>query len=103
VIGRFAAVADLNWLRLSGWPAWLIWVFIHLLYIVEFQNRLLVALQWGWLYASYDRSARLITGKKSPSPRPVAQKHRGQRSPPRLCCPLLCRRAPVQPAAPESA
>ncbi len=49
-IGRGAAVADLNWLRLSGWPAWLIWVFVHLLYIVQFQNRLLVLLQWAWLY-----------------------------------------------------
>jgi NADH:ubiquinone reductase (H+-translocating) len=62
-IGRGAAVADLNWLRLSGWPAWLIWIFIHLLYIVEFQNRLLILLQWGWMYITYDRSARLITGK----------------------------------------
>jgi len=62
-IGRAAAVADLNWLRLSGWPAWMIWIFIHLLYIVQFQNRLLVLLQWAWLYITYDRSARLITGK----------------------------------------
>jgi NADH dehydrogenase len=62
-IGRGAAVADLNWLQLSGLPAWLIWVFIHLLYIVEFQNRVLILLQWGWLYMSWDRSARLITGK----------------------------------------
>src|SRR5271167_98597 len=62
-IGRGAAVADLNWLRLSGWPAWLIWVFVHLLYIVQFQNRLLVMLQWAWLYITFDRSARLITGK----------------------------------------
>jgi NADH dehydrogenase len=62
-IGRAAAVADLNWLRLSGWPAWMIWLFIHLLYIVQFQNRLLVLLQWAWLYITYDRSARLITGK----------------------------------------
>lgn len=62
-LGRAAAVADLNWLRLSGWPAWMIWLFVHLLYIVEFQNRLLILLQWAWLYVSYDRSARLITGK----------------------------------------
>jgi NADH:ubiquinone reductase (H+-translocating) len=67
VIGRGAAVADLNRLRLSGIPAWLIWIFIHLLYIVEFQNRLLILLQWAWLYVTYDRSARLITGK-SPLP-----------------------------------
>jgi len=62
-IGRGAAVADLNWLQLSGWPAWLLWVFIHLLYIVQFQNRLLVFMQWGWLYLTYDRAARLITGE----------------------------------------
>ena len=62
-IGRGAAVADLNWLKLSGWPAWLIWVLIHLLNIVQFQNRLLIFLQWGWLYLTYDRSARLITGE----------------------------------------
>jgi NADH dehydrogenase len=62
-IGRGAAVADLNGLRLSGWPAWLMWVFIHLVYIIQFQNRLLVMLQWAWLYITFDRSARLITGK----------------------------------------
>jgi len=63
-IGRAKAVADLNWMRLSGLPAWMIWLFIHLLYIVQFQNRLLVLVQWAWLYITYDRSARLITGKK---------------------------------------
>ena len=62
-IGRFAAVADLNWLELSGLPAWVIWILIHLANIIEFQNRLLVLVQWAWLYFSYDRSARLITGK----------------------------------------
>jgi NADH:ubiquinone reductase (H+-translocating) len=62
-IGRGAAVADLNWLHLSGFPAWLLWIFIHLLYIVEFQNRLLVFVQWAWFYLTFDRSARLITGK----------------------------------------
>jgi len=62
-IGRGAAVADLNWLEISGLPAWLIWIFIHLLYIVQFQNRLLILLQWAWLYLTFDRSARLITGK----------------------------------------
>jgi NADH dehydrogenase len=62
-VGRAAAVADIFGLQLSGLPAWLIWLFIHLLYIVEFQNRLLIALQWGWMYVTYDRSARLITGE----------------------------------------
>lgn len=66
-IGRAAAVADFNWLRLSGLPAWIVWIFVHLLYIVQFQNRLLVLVQWAFLYVSYGRSARLITGK-SPLP-----------------------------------
>jgi NADH:ubiquinone reductase (H+-translocating) len=66
-IGRGAAVADLNWLQISGFPAWLIWIFIHLVYIIQFQNRLLVMMQWAWLYLTFDRSARLITGK-SPLP-----------------------------------
>ncbi len=61
-IGRGAAVADLNWVRLSGIPAWLIWIFVHLATLVQFQSRILVFLQWAWLYISYDRSARLITG-----------------------------------------
>ena len=62
-LGRGAAVADLNGLRLSGLPAWLIWIFVHLFNIIEFQNRLLVFVQWAWFYFTYDRSARLITGK----------------------------------------
>ncbi|HKD64703.1 MAG TPA: NAD(P)/FAD-dependent oxidoreductase [Candidatus Acidoferrales bacterium] len=62
-IGRGAAVADLNFMTLTGLPAWLVWIFIHLMYIVEFQNRLLVFLQWMWLYVTFDRAARLITGK----------------------------------------
>ena len=66
-IGRGAAVADLGWIQLSGWPAWLIWIFVHLLYIVQFQNRLLILMQWAWLYITFNRAARLITGK-SPLP-----------------------------------
>jgi NADH dehydrogenase len=64
-IGRSAAVADLRWARFSGLPAWLVWLFIHLMYIVEFQNRLLVFLQWAWNYYTFNRSARLITGKNA--------------------------------------
>ncbi len=46
-VGRARAVADLNWLKISGWPAWLIWLFVHLIYIVHFRNRILVLVQWG--------------------------------------------------------
>ncbi len=61
VIGRAAAVADIFGMQFSGFPAWLIWLFIHLMYIVEFSNRLLVFLQWGFLYLTFNRGARLIT------------------------------------------
>ena len=62
-IGRAAAVVDLGRLRFSGFFAWLVWLFIHLMYIVEFENRLLVFLQWTWNYFSRNRAARLITGE----------------------------------------
>jgi NADH dehydrogenase len=48
--------------RLSGWLAWVLWRFIHLMNIVNFRNRVLVFLQWAWNYVTHDRSARLITG-----------------------------------------
>jgi NADH:ubiquinone reductase (H+-translocating) len=61
-IGRSAAVAQFGSIHLSGFVAWLLWLFIHLMNLVNFRNRVLVFLQWGWNYLSYDRSARLITG-----------------------------------------
>ncbi|HLZ90421.1 MAG TPA: NAD(P)/FAD-dependent oxidoreductase [Candidatus Acidoferrum sp.] len=63
VIGRAAAVANIFGLHVSGLPAWLIWLFIHLMYIVEFQNRVLVFVQWGFEYLTFNRGARLITGE----------------------------------------
>jgi NADH dehydrogenase len=62
VIGRAAAVANVFGVHLSGFPAWLVWLFIHLMYIVEFQSRILVFIQWGFLYMTFNRGARLITG-----------------------------------------
>ncbi|HEY7305669.1 MAG TPA: NAD(P)/FAD-dependent oxidoreductase [Bryobacteraceae bacterium] len=62
VIGRGSAVANIFGLHLSGLPAWLVWLFVHLLYIVEFQSRLLVFVEWGFLYLTWNRGARLITG-----------------------------------------
>jgi NADH dehydrogenase len=62
VIGRAAAVAKIRGLHLAGFPAWLIWLFIHLMYLVEFSNRLLVFVHWGFLYLTFNRGARLITG-----------------------------------------
>lgn len=65
VIGRAAAVADVFGVHLSGLPAWLVWVFIHLMYIVEFQNRLIVFIKWGIQDVTFSRGARLITGSAS--------------------------------------
>jgi NADH dehydrogenase len=66
VIGRGAAVARIGKLRFSGLLAWLIWLFVHLMYIVQFSNRLVVFVHWGFLYLTYNRGARLITGEMLP-------------------------------------
>jgi NADH dehydrogenase len=63
VIGRAAAVANIFGFHISGLPAWLIWLFVHLIYIVEFQSRVLVFIQWGFEYLTFNRGARLITGE----------------------------------------
>ena len=63
VIGRAAAVANIFGFHVSGLPAWLIWLFVHLMYIVEFQSRVLVFIQWGFEYLTFSRGARLITGE----------------------------------------
>ena len=60
-IGRNHAVAEVGRLRLSGYPAWLLWLFVHLLYIVEFESRVLIAVQWAFGYFTFNRGARLIT------------------------------------------
>jgi NADH dehydrogenase len=62
-IGRNSAVADLGWIRYSGYLAWLTWLFVHLLYLVQFQSRVLVLIQWAWSYITRNRSARLITNE----------------------------------------
>lgn len=67
VIGRAAAVANIFGFHVSGFIAWFVWAFIHLLYIVEFQSRILVLIEWGFLYLTFSRSARLITGELSGS------------------------------------
>ena len=66
VIGRASAVAEIGPLHMSGLLAWLTWLFVHLMYLVEFSNRVLVFVQWGFLYLTFNRGARLITGPDSP-------------------------------------
>jgi NADH:quinone reductase (non-electrogenic) len=62
VIGRAAGVADFGRMRFHGWPAWLLWLTVHLMYLAQFRNRLLVFIRWGFQYLTFDRGARLITG-----------------------------------------
>jgi hypothetical protein len=62
VIGRASAVADIFGVHVSGLLAWLVWAFIHLAYIVEFQSRILVFIQWAIQDLTFSRGARLITG-----------------------------------------
>ena len=61
-IGRAAAVAQFGKIHISGYIAWLSWLFVHIFFLIGFQNRLLVFIQWAWSYFTYERSARLITG-----------------------------------------
>jgi len=65
VIGRNAAVVDLGFIKFSGLLAWLAWVFVHIYYLIEFDNKLVVMIQWGWNYWTRKRGARLITGEES--------------------------------------
>lgn len=65
-IGRNHAIAVIGKLHLSGYAAWLLWLFVHLLYIVEFESRLLIAIQWSFAYFTFNRGARLITTPSSP-------------------------------------
>ena len=62
VIGRAAGVADFGRMRFHGWPAWLLWLTVHLMYLAQFRNRVLVFIRWGFQYLTFDRGARLITG-----------------------------------------
>jgi NADH dehydrogenase len=62
-IGRAAAIAQFGKIHISGFIAWLAWLFIHILFLIGFRNRAVVMFQWAWSYLTYERSARLITGE----------------------------------------
>jgi NADH dehydrogenase len=61
-IGRAAAIAEFGRIHISGFIAWLAWLFVHILFLIGFRNRLIVFIQWAWSYVTYERGARLITG-----------------------------------------
>ncbi|MGE3820428.1 MAG: NAD(P)/FAD-dependent oxidoreductase [Isosphaeraceae bacterium] len=70
-IGRGSGVADFGRVTLSGGLAWLAWLFIHIFFLIGFRNRVAVMFSWAWWYVTYDRGARLITGRlREPSPQP---------------------------------
>ncbi len=64
-IGRSRAVLESNGIRLSGFIAWVAWLFIHILYLARFENRVMVLFQWAWNYMTRNRTARLITGERA--------------------------------------
>lgn len=63
-IGRARAIADLGWIRLTGYPAWLAWLFLHLVFLIGFKNRIVVLVQWLVAYLTRQRGVRLITGDR---------------------------------------
>jgi NADH:ubiquinone reductase (H+-translocating) len=83
-IGRAAAVAEIRKFHISGYLAWLAWLFVHIFFLIGFRNRMIVLLEWAWSYFTYERGARLITGdtslpgwsayEKETAPPPIARK-----------------------------
>lgn len=70
-IGRAAAVAQIGKLQLRGFVAWLTWLFVHVLFLIGFRNRVAVMLEWAWAYLTWQRGARLITGRSVKSGRGI--------------------------------
>lgn len=78
-IGRAAAVAEFGKIHISGFLAWLAWLFVHIFFLIGFQNRVLVLIQWAWSYFTYERGARLITGSATLPGWNVSGEHIGKR------------------------
>jgi NADH:ubiquinone reductase (H+-translocating) len=70
-IGRKRAVAQFAGMRLSGFLAWMAWLFVHVFYLIDFRNRIVVLLDWTWAYFAYRRGSRLITGRRLHAGAPV--------------------------------
>ena len=91
-IGRMAAVAKVEWpfkAHLSGFPAWLTWIVVHIFFLIGFRNRIAVFSQWVWTYFTFTRSARLITGDQTP-PRLARPDRRRARPSPKTPAPSKC-------------
>ena len=75
-IGRNNAVADFGWATVTGWPAWLVWSLAHILFLIGFRSRIVVALDWLWAYVTFRRGARIIlaeTAGATPNSRTVPE------------------------------
>jgi len=64
-IGRAASIAQFGKVHISGFIAWLSWLFVHIFFLIGFRNRIIVLIQWAWSYFTYERGARLITGDQT--------------------------------------
>ena len=82
-IGRGSAVGDVFGLKISGFFAWLFWIFLHIFWLIGFRNRFVVMTEWAWAYFSLQRRVRLITGERDAGPSPArrCRRHRSQRLP----------------------
>jgi NADH:ubiquinone reductase (H+-translocating) len=65
-IGRNSAVGDVFGLKISGFIAWVFWIFLHIFWLIGFRNRLAVMAEWAWAYLTLQRRVRLITGDRRP-------------------------------------
>ncbi|MDB9526017.1 NAD(P)/FAD-dependent oxidoreductase [Oscillatoria sp. CS-180] len=63
IIGRSSAVVDLNWIKFTGFSAWIIWALVHVMFLIEFDNKIIVMTQWMWNFFTRNQGARLITGR----------------------------------------
>ncbi len=82
-IRRGVAVAAIRGLRFSGFLAWVVWLLVHIFWLIGFRNRLLVFVQWAWAYATHDRGARLITGNSELPASPPRSERAGSRPRPK--------------------
>jgi NADH:ubiquinone reductase (H+-translocating) len=67
-IGRKAAVVDFGWLKMTGFPAWVLWSVVHIFFLIGLRSRIVVSVEWLWAYFSFQRGARLITGDGGAAP-----------------------------------
>ncbi|MEM1311298.1 MAG: NAD(P)/FAD-dependent oxidoreductase [Cyanobacteria bacterium P01_H01_bin.153] len=63
IVGHSSAVVDLNWIKMTGYPAWVFWALVHVMFLIEFDNKVIVMTQWLWNFFTRNQGARLITGR----------------------------------------